>query len=186
MRSCSWFRGNDLDNTKRHIENFNIDNQTGWLKKLDLNDLAYTKKFFNVLKKATDYEIRVESPLLTLYTNTESLVESTAALDTELVKYVSFPKPGSEEILEGSSVITKRLDYGYKITVGRTRRSFPDFLNWASNMSKVRLTKRTKKELSKEHSWGGYYFYVKDDKTLTMVKIFLGNHIQSVEKVIKT
>jgi hypothetical protein len=69
--------------------------------------------------------------------------------------------------------------------VGRTRKSFPDFLTWASKINKVRLTKRTKNELAKEKSWGGYYFYVKDEKTLTMVKIFLGNHIQTVEKVIK-
>lgn len=186
MKGCGWFRGNDLENVRKNIESYVPGNSSSWSHKLTMDDVNFIKKFYNVLKKCTDYEVRVESPLLSLYSNTESTIESVAAVNPELVKYVSFPKPGSEGILDQSSVITKRLDYGYKITMGRTRKSFPDFLTWASNIGKVRLTKRSLKELAKENSWGGYYFYVKDDKTLTMVKIFLGNHIQTVEKVIKT
>lgn len=186
MKGCGWFRGGDLDTVKRNIDTFDPANQPGWSQKLMPEDLAFIKKFYNVIKKASDYEIRVESPLVSLYTNNESLIETVSAIRPDLTKYVSFPKPGSEQILDNQGVITKRLDYGFKVTMGRTRKSFPDFLTWAKDMTKVRLTKRTIKELAKDHSWGGYYFYVKDDKTLTMVKIFLGNYIQTVEKVIKT
>lgn len=186
MKGCGWFRGNDLENVRKNVESFVPGNQVSWSQKLTTEDVNFIKKFYNVLKKSTDYEVRIESPLLSLYTNTESTIESIASINPDLVKYVSFPKPGSEEILEKSGVITKRLDFGYKVTMGRTRKSFVDFLSWANGMNKVRLTKRTIKELGKEHSWGGYYFYVKDEKTLTMVKIFLGNYIQTVEKVIKT
>lgn len=182
-KGCGWFRNNDLDLVKKNLGTY-VD--SAWGPKLTPDDLLFIKKIYNVLKKFNDYELRVENPLLSLYTNTESLIESLAGLNPELVKYVSFPKPGSEQILNNNGVITKRIDYGYKVTIGRTRKSFEDFLNWANNMEKVRLTKRTKKELAKEHSWGGYYFYVKDDKTLTMVKIFLGTHIQTIEKVTKT
>lgn len=185
MKGCGWFRGNDLENVRRNIESYVPGNSTSWAPKLTIDDVSFIKKFYNVLKKTTDYEVRIESPLLSLYTNTESTIESISAINPELVKYVCFPEPGSEQILDQNSVITKRLDYGYKITMGRTRKSFPDFLSWAGGMSKVKLTKRSLKELARENSWGGYYFYVKDDKTLTMVKIFLGNHIQTVEKVIK-
>lgn len=184
-KGCGWFRNNDLENVKKQVDNYS-DSNYSWAPKLNNDDLIFIRKLYGVLKKASDYELRIENPLLSLYTNTESLIESVASIKPDIVKYVSFPKPGSEQILEGNGVITKRLDYDYKITVGRTRKSFPDFLNWAGGLSKVRLTKRTKQELAKEKSWGGYYFYVKDDKTLTMVKIFLGTHIQSIEKVIKT
>lgn len=184
-KGCGWFRSNDLDNVKKEVESYS-ESQHPWGPKLNNDDLVYIKKLYNVLKKSSDYDLRVENPLLSLYTNTESLVEALASIRTDLVKYVSYPAPGSEQILESNGVITKRLDYGFKVTVGRTRKNYSDFLNWASNMDKVRLTKRSKKELEKEHSWGGYYFYVKDEKTLTMVKIFLGSNIQSVEKVTKT
>ena len=183
-KGCGWFRSNDLDTVKKNLDNYV--EASPWGPKLNHVDLAYIKKIYNVLKKASDYELRVENPLLSLYTNTESLVESLVRVDPELVKYVSFPKPGSEQILDNNGVITKRLDYGYKVTIGRTKKSFGDFLNWACNIEKVRLTKRTKKELAKDRSWGGYYFYVKDEKTLTMVKLFLGSCIQTVEKVTKT
>jgi hypothetical protein len=185
LKACGWFRYNNLELAKKNIEGFIANNNPSWQPKMTIEDVNLVRKLYNVLNKSTDYELRVENPLLSLYTNTEATIESVAAIEPDIVKYVSFPKPGSENLLDSRSVITKRLDYDYKITVGRTRKSFPDFLTWASKINKVRLTKRTKNELAKEKSWGGYYFYVKDEKTLTMVKIFLGNHIQTVEKVIK-
>jgi hypothetical protein len=101
------------------------------------------------------------------------------------VKYVSVPMPGSESNLEDKKIIVKNLDYGYRITMGRTRQNYNNFLQWCTGKDKVKLTKRASSQLAKEHSWGGYYFYVKDDKSLTMVKMFLSSNIQNVERCVK-
>ena len=99
---------------------------------------------------------------------------------------MSFPEQGSEDKLDDQKVLVKNLDYGYRITMGRTRQDFTSFVKWCEDKTeKVKLPKRASKDLCKPHSWGGYYFYVRDDKTLTMVKVFLGGHIQLVESVTK-
>lgn len=184
-KGCGWFRSNDLDNVITQLALQDSDKKSQWAPNLNKQERLYVSKLHKLLTVSTDYELRVENPLLSLYTNTTSLVEALANLDADSVKYVSFPKPGSESLLEDSCVITKRLDFDYKITMGRTRQEFKTFVAWCEGKDKVRLTKRAIKDLSKDHSWGGYYFYVKDAKTLTVVKIFLGSHIQSVEKVTK-
>lgn len=185
-KGCGWFRSNNLDMVTTNLALQDDNKKPPWIAALSKQERLYVSKLHKILKSSDDYEIRVENPLLSLYTNTKSLVETLANLDVDSVKYVSYPKPGSEELLENSYVITKRLDFDYKITMGRTRQNFTSFVDWCNGKEKVRLTKRAIKDLSKDHSWGGYYFYVKDDKTLTVVKIFLGSHIQSVEKVTKT
>ena len=185
-KGCGWFRSNNLDMVTTNLALQDDNKKPPWIASLSKQERLYVSKLHKILKSSDDYEIRVENPLLSLYTNTKSLVETLANLDVDSVKYVSYPKPGSEELLENSYVITKRLDFDYKITMGRTRQNFTSFVDWCNGKEKVRLTKRAIKDLSKDHSWGGYYFYVKDDKTLTVVKIFLGSHIQSVEKVTKT
>lgn len=186
-KGCGWFRSNDLENVKKNLDSQDQDYRGyPWAVKLNNDEKLYVRSLYNVLIKSSDYELRVENPLLSLYTNSESLIESLAKISVESVKYVSFPKPGSEGILEDCKVITKRLDFDYKITIGRTRQNFVTFLEWCEDKPKIRMPKRAKRELGKERSWGGYYFYVKDDKTLTMVKMFVGNCVQSIEKVSKS
>lgn len=185
-KGCGWFRNNNLDTVVTNLSLQDSDKKPTWVPLLNKQERLFVSKLHKILKSANDYEIRVENPLISLYTNTESLIETLAGLDTDSVKYVSYPKPGSETLLENACVITKRLDFDYKITMGRTRQEFKSFVDWCKGKEKIRLTKRAINDLSKDHSWGGYYFYVKDDKTLTVVKIFLGSHIQLIEKVTKT
>jgi hypothetical protein len=183
-KGSSWFRGNDLENVRNQLAtgsskiNFNIE--------LTEADKNFILKLYTVLKKCSDYDIRVEYPLISFYSNSAGDVEKLAKLDPTKIKYVSFPEQGSEDKLDDQKILVKKLNYGYRITMGRTRQDFTNFVKWCEDKTeKVKLPKRASKDLCKPHSWGGYYFYVRDDKTLTMVKMFLGGHIQLVEAVTK-
>jgi hypothetical protein len=180
-RAAGWFRGNSLDNVKVQLAEPKIMG-----KMLTAIEQNYVLKLCLELKKLTDYILRVESPLISVYTNNLTIVEKLAKVSHENVKYVSAPLAGSENLLEDKKIIVKRLDYAFKVTMGRTRQNYTDFLTWCEGKDKVRLPKRAKSQLAKEHSWGGYYFYVKDEKCLTMVKMFVGSDIQTVESVVKS
>jgi hypothetical protein len=69
--------------------------------------------------------------------------------------------------------------------MGRTRQNFSEFVAWCEDKDKIRMPKRAKRDLCKSACWGGSHFYVKDDKMLTMVKMFVGGYIHSVESVVK-
>ncbi len=180
-RAASWFRGNDFNNVKK---NFGVANLGSM--KLTTNDLLYAQKLLVAFSSMSDYIIRVESPYINFYTNNELDIEKLAKIDSEHVKYVCLPTPGSESLLDDKKVLVKNLDYAYKINMGRTRSNHSNFVTWCEDKEdRIRLTKTAKKSLSKDQAWGGYYFYVRDDKTLTMVKMFLGEGINAVESVVK-
>lgn len=149
------------------------------------DDKKFIINLISTLKKIDDCSTRVESPYINFYTNSAASIEKIAKVDYSRVKYVSFPEPGTEETLDKGIIITKRLDYAFRVTMGPTRKSYIDFLTWAED-KRIKIPKTAKKQLAKDRAWGGYYFYVKDDRLLTMVKMFLGSDIQSVESVIKS
>lgn len=178
---AGWFRGNKLDFV---LEKLNEGSFPPWIKIKSKEDLDYCFKLQNLMTTLQDYELRVENPFINFYTNTPSNLEKLAALDEQRIKFISLPNKNNPNLAQ-DSVIVKTLDYKYKVHLGTTKQDYNNFLNWCENNDKIRLTKRAKKDLSKRTSWGGSYFYVKDDKTLTMVRMFLGSTISKLETVIK-
>jgi len=182
-RAASWFRGNDLNNVKKNLAS--AKSYVG-SQKLTANDFLYAQKLLVSFSSMNDFIIRVESPYINFYTNNDSDVEKLAKIDSEHVKYVCLPAPGSESLLDDKKVLVKNLDYAYKINMSRTRSNHSNFVTWcADKTDRIRLTKTAKRNLSRDGAWGGYYFYVRDDKTLTMVKMFLGEGIGTIESVVK-
>jgi len=179
--AAGWFRGNKLDDV---LEKLNEGSFPPWMKIKGQADIDYCFALQSAMASMTDYDIRVESPRINFYTNTTSNIEKLAALDSERVKFICLPSRTGPK-LEENTVIIKTLDYKYRIHVGSTRQSYENFISWCENNDKIRLTPRIKKDLKRSNSWGGGYFYVKDDKTLTMVRMFLGHTITKLETIIK-
>jgi len=182
---ASWLRGGDIGFAELRLKELATSKRApAWLKMRGPNDEKYCKKLVETLKLLTDFEIRIEHPILNFYTNNGTSIENLAGIDPENVKYVVRPNAANPEVIE-NTVIVKKLDYDYKIFIGRTTQSHNDFITWAENNKKIRLTGRIKDDLSRPRSWGGGYFYVKGDHTLTMVKMFVGSQISKIEKIIK-
>lgn len=155
-----------------------------FLRNCSEDDKKFILHLIQNFKKMQDYFFRIESPYINFYTNNAEDIEKLAKIDPGRIKYVCYPEPGTEDTLEKGIIITKRLDYAYRVTMGPTRKNYKDFLNWAKD-KRLKIPKTCERMLSREKAWGGYYFYVKDDKLLTLVKMFLGSDIQLVEPVKK-
>jgi hypothetical protein len=184
-KAAGWFRGCNFEGVTEGLLLQNDPDANKWLIKLTPDEQLYTLWLKETLEKLSNYEIRVENPFISFYTNTKEDVEKLAKLDSDRVKYVSLPKAGTESVLDNHKVIVKNLDFDYKVTMGRTIQNFTEFVAWCEDKDKIRMPKRAKRDLSKNACWGGSHFYVKDEKMLLMVKMFVGGYIHSVESVVK-
>ncbi len=179
------FRGNKLDYAIEKLTEIKAGTyNVPWFKIRTKEDLEYCFSLHKLLSSLNDYELRIEHPLLNVYTNTPNNIERLAALDDKRIKYICLPDKNIGD-LEKNTVVVKKLDYKHKVHIGSTKQDYTAFVKWCENNEKIRLTKSAKRDLSKIRSWGGSYFYVKDDKTLTMVRMFLGSAIVKLDTVIK-
>jgi hypothetical protein len=147
------------------------------------SDLDYAQSLYKQLKKLSNFEVRVESPFISIYTNSEQDITNLAKLDNNRVKYIS--KPPENASLSASTIIMPKMGYDYRITLGKTSQEHSAFIQWADSNPKIKLTKSCIRDLSKDRSWGGTHFYVTGDNNLLLTKMHLGSSINKVERIVK-
>jgi hypothetical protein len=146
-------------------------------------DADYLISLIEQLSRMKDYDLRVESPWVSIYTNNQADIDALIALNPDNIKYVCSPSANSA--LSAGNVIMPKMDYDFKVTLSKTTQEHSAFIEWASSNSKVRLTKGCIKDLEKSRSWGGKYFYISGKNNLLMAKMHLGDCIAKIESVIK-
>lgn len=147
------------------------------------DDIDYAFKLYNALAVLEEITVRVETPWVSVYTNQKTHVDTLVALDAGKVKYVCEPPPNTE-LIQGT-VIMPKINFDYKVTMGKTTREHSAFVQWAETTCKLKLTKSCRTELCKNKSWGGTFFYITGDNNLLMAKMHLGGSINKVERIIK-
>jgi predicted transcriptional regulator len=184
--AASWFRRGDLNFVLTKLTEFNLsEKQPTWNKNKikSQEDLEFCFDLYKCLFNLKDYDLRVEQPFISYYTNNPKDVEKLSKIDITRVKYISKPLDSASKLDKGT-VIMSRPGYDYKLTLGRTKQSHEAFIEWADNTKGIKLTGSARKELLRNGSWGGAHFYVKDEKTLTMAKMFLGGGISRVDRIV--
>lgn len=179
---AGWFRGSDaakIQSLYQDKDQFYYSRQATAAEKSHANKLA------SVLSNIEIWQARVETPFVSIYLNNEADLETVVKNCKNRIKYVEIPDPNSETKLIEGTVLVKNLDFGFKVTLGSSNQCYLSFVQWCQNNNKIRLPKRAKRDLSKDANPGGGFFYVKDEKSLTMVKMFLGRTITKVEKVVR-
>jgi len=140
-KTASWFRGADLEHVKTMTAVQDMSTHAHWARTITTTEIEYAVKLTSAMQKMTDFIIRIESPYINFYTNNKADIEKLAKVNVDSVKYVSVPTPGSEANLEDKKIIVKNLDYDYRVTMGRTRQNYNNFLQWCSGKDKVKLSK---------------------------------------------
>ena len=146
-------------------------------------DLDYAFKLHNTLSTMTDFDVRVESPWISIYGNNKKQIDKITRIDNDRVKYICVPP--ANVILDSNTIIMPKMNFEYRVTLGKTNQEHGAFIQWAETNKKLKLTKSCKKELSKPLSWGGTHFYITGDNNLLMTKMHLGGSISKVERIIK-
>lgn len=182
--TANWFRNADLEFLKSRLELLKEGSKPVWLRIKGPEDIDHATEIRSVLLNFKDYTVRVEHPYLNVYTNDSKLIETLASIDPNRIGYICIPNKNNPRLEQGT-VICKKIDHKYKVFLGKTTQNYSNFLQWAKTNDKVKLTKRAEKDLAKDRSYGGSYIYVRDEKSLTVVRMFIGVCISKVESVIK-
>jgi hypothetical protein len=165
----------DLSRPPVHsYKNSNIKNQ---------EDLDYAFKLQTAFSSMSDIDIRVETPWISVYTSNKKNIDKLVNLNKDRVKYVSIPPANSE--LSEDKIIMPKMDFDFRVTLGKTNNECSAFVSWAETNSKVKLTKSCVRDLSKTRSWGGTHFYITGDNNLLLAKMHLGGCISKIERIVK-
>jgi len=176
------FRGKNLSDTIEKITETGIGvSKNPYNKVKTQEDFNYCIRLAVAILKMSDFDIRVEGPFLSFYTNRRQDIDTLTKIDLERVKYVSVPNGA----IENNTIIMPKIDFDFKVTLGKSNKKQDSFVEWASANDKVKLTKGCKEQLLRPVSWGGSYFYVKGEKQLLMAKMMLGGSINKVETIVK-
>ena len=187
---ASMFRSGDFESTLNQLKKIDItekDPSSPYrlhrtsIKSKD--DLDYAFKLQNKLSSLADIDVRVESPWISIYTNTKTNVDDLIKLDQDKVKYISVPPANTT--LDVGVIIMPKTDFDYRVTLGKTTEEHSTFVTWAEASTKIKLTKSCKKDLLKNRTWGGTHFYITGEKNLLMAKMHLGGSISKIERIVK-
>lgn len=185
---ASVFRNGDIESAIQNLKRVVIDKKQALyipntVRIKTQEDLDYALKLAHTLMYMEDIEIRVESPWISIYTNTLKNVNALTKLDEDHIKYVSVP-PKDTTLVE-NTVIMPKMNYDYRVTLGKTSHENSAFVEWAESNPKLKLTKGCKTELQRPKSWGGTHFYVLGDNNLLMAKMHLASSIAKIERIVK-
>jgi len=188
---CSLFRTGDMESTLKGLQKISLTESPTkepyynvWKSGIkNQSDLDFAFKLQLAISKIKDFDIRVESPFISIYSNNKKDIDTLTKLDETKVKYIS--KPPENSSLTSDTIVMPKMNYDYRVTLGKTTQDNSTFVQWASNNKKLRLTKSCIRDLTKDRSWGGTYFYVTGDNNLLMTKMHLGGSINKVERIIK-
>lgn len=187
--AATLFRGGDFDGALKELEKMSLitgspKHHSHWASRIKTpDDLEYSKALCVDLKKLQDFDVRIESPTVNIYTNNLKDVNGLTKKYKDNVKYISKP-PDDITLTEGNVVMTK-MDYDFRITMGATKQEYSSFIEWAESNAKVKLTKSCIRDLTRSRSWGGTHFYVTGENNLLLVKMHLGSTLSKVERIIK-
>ena len=182
-----WFRSGDMDSAIENLKKVDLstnDARGSWRPLIKTKeDLDYSIKLAKQIKKISGIDIRVESPYISIYSNNKSDIDSLTKIDTDRVKYISVPP--TNNVLVENTILMPKINFDYRVTLGKTTAKHDAFISWAEGTSKLKLTKSCKRDLTKDRSWGGTHFYITGDNMLLMAKMHLGGSINKVERIIK-
>jgi len=181
---AAWFRGNNTDHADQMLKKYALDDLPKYqcLNIKNPTDYLYSVEVLNLLKSFSDYDLRIEQPLLSFYTNHLDSAVTMANLDVSRTKYMCGPP--DNVVINTGEIILKRVPFTYKVTLGKTKKNYSNFVDWSAKINKIKMTKTCKTNLCKDRSRGGFYFYVKDDATMSMVKMFVNSDILRIDKII--
>jgi len=186
-----WFRSGDLDSIYEQLTRFiptvakEDTMRHAWITKIkSKEDLDFCFKLHKQLSKMSEFDVRVESPWLTIYTNSKADIDSLKKIEPNQVKYIS--QPNKNVVLEQGVVLMTKTNYDFKVTLGKTIKEYSSFISWAETNKKLKLTKSCIAALNSSRSWGGTHFYVTGDNNLLLAKMHLGGSINKIERIVKS
>lgn len=181
---------------RKIIENLEADHAAGedlyiqrWRGNIPVTPLALREAriVYDGLQMYPDHRIRVENVYgLTVYTNAEDLIDLlTQSLNS--IKEVWRPREGMIEFLNTNietAILKTPMPYEFRVYFNWNDVD-PSFALWLEkNTDKSRVGTVTLESIKRGRWLSGNYFYIKNEKVLTMIRMLVGHNIRKVERLV--
>jgi hypothetical protein len=145
-------------------------------------------EIFRHLKNTTsEYKVRCEAYTLVIYSNEKKFL--TSLVNKLKHPHLEFWEPNAEQmnfLLDNKNIIlvNSKPKYEFKIVFGKKAGS-PSLAKWIDNNPKLAKIGEVALQECYNNGWvKGYYFFVRDAKTLTIAQMIVGDNIQSVYRLV--
>jgi hypothetical protein len=188
---ANWFRGGDLPYIRDTLDElqhqYNQNNRLVlhlWNRVVYIktSDLYYAQKVYSHLCTGDSYRLRVEGRSLDVYSDNKDWLENLLLSVDPIASEWWEPK----HILQPNTIIMgpSMKGWEYRITMGSDIPA--EFYAWMlNNLDKVKVGPKFKDALLRGYRYMyGYYFYVKNDRILSLVSLVLGKGISKIDKIV--
>ena len=189
------FRNKNFANARKELDLLQRSYENGkpLIKYWGLRDFKIgTESFFDAKKLLAsfqkyegDFTLRVESSFISIFSNDKKWIEKIKNdITNDFAHEYWSPDPDLICYLDPKIILVNGpVNYKYKVTLGP--KGEPSFATWAEkNPQHIKIGSIAKKEI-KEDSWvNGFYFYAKNEKTLQICSLMLGNKIRRVDTLV--
>lgn len=152
------------------------------------SELVDARKIFNSLEMYPDYRIRVEMGYnMTIFTNSVELVDKFKKEIKYSIKGIWQPSNNMTPFLLqniDTAIVKTKTPYEFRVYFNG-RRIDPNFAEWLkNNTDKSKIGEQTLRNIELGCYSSGNYFYIKNEKVLTMIRLIMGHNIQKVERLV--
>lgn len=133
-----------------------------------------------------DVRTRVECSLIAIFTNDTDLLEKLSERFAKEIEEIWRPNPEREHLLKNANTIIVKETPAYPIRVTMNdRRISGDFAQWIdANPDKITIGNAAYRAIKRGWMTGGLYFYLRDDKILSLVNLMIWQNIRRVDRLV--
>lgn len=175
-------------------ENYNLGNDlrlTRWRVGVPINtvDFENGKYLDQLFKDYSDYRKRVEfGDQVIIYTSDEDMVNELVDNLSNCIREIHRPKEGIEAFLTqniGTAIVKTPPEHEFRVYLNG-KHIDPSFANWlTSNSDKCKVGEMTLWNIkNSSYHTNNNYFYIKNEKVLTMIRMIVGHNIRKVERLV--
>lgn len=191
---ASIFRNKDFNYAKYKLDSWNQDVSHGRVPQLGIygtgdsipmSELHLALKLLNIFKTApTEFTLRIEGRTLNIFSNDITWLTQVETLLGESALELIGPKNSkiAKYLLENPKhQLANFKGFRYKVKTKFVRKDCSSFGSWCQNAKGVKISKQFQEELLEDSYLSeGRNIYVKDEKTLNIVTLLIGEGIQSI------
>ena len=152
--------------------------------RIDVEDFVAAKFLLSELSNQYNYQVRVESPTLAIYSNNKKWLNYLKTKPLKIKEFYS-PKQENLNLLAKHTIIMKDNNFGYSHKITLKDKVDQRFYKWlTSNPDKVKIGNTCLDSIKKGHYVRGFYFYIKNEKILSLINLMICNDISRIDNIV--
>lgn len=139
-----------------------------------------------LLQEADDYKSRAEGGSVSIFINDKKLLENITSIAGDRIEEIWEPNPETQHLLKDAYTIIVKEKPSHPVRVMLNDRTIStDFTKWIdANSDKIHIGDDSYRAVKRGWMTGGLYFYLRDDKILSLVNLMIHGNIRRIDRLV--